>query len=374
MRFASRRDFFNSLLVESSRSEPIEALATLPGLVLRASRASDDPARDRYVRAHAQGTFFHLSGWRRAVERVYGHESLELLAWRGERLVGVLPLMLCRSFLGAPLLISTPYAVYGGPLGDDHDVVRRLAEYAQGLAEELRAGYLELRCVDDPGLALPGTDLYCTFLRELPSEREQVLARMPKKARAEARKARERHGLELGEGSWYLDDLQRLFLLNKHALGSPALPAEHFRALLDEFPGQVHVHLVRQGGTPLAAVMSFAFGETLIAYYAGTQPWADRTVSASNFMYLALQEWAVERGFKVFDFCRSRVHSGAFEFKRHQGFEPTLLQYRYHLVRRSRPPTFTPSNPRTAFQRTIWSKLPLWVAGSLSARLARYLP
>jgi hypothetical protein len=120
--------------------------------------------------------------------------------------------------------------------------------------------------------------------------------------------------------------------------------------------------------------MSFAFGRTLIAYYAGTQPWADRAVSASNFMYLALQEWAVEQGFRVFDFCRSRVRSGAYEFKRHQGFEPVPLHYRYHLVRRGQLPNFTPSNPRTALLRAAWSKLPLWLARSLSGRLARYLP
>ena len=91
---------------------------------------------------------------------------------------------------------------------------------------------------------------------------------MPKKARAEARKARERHGLELTPGVWYVDDLCRLFLLNKHVLGSPALPAQHFRAILEEFRGDVSVHLVRQKDVPLAAVMSFAFGDTLIAYYA----------------------------------------------------------------------------------------------------------
>ena len=120
--------------------------------------------------------------------------------------------------------------------------------------------------------------------------------------------------------------------------------------------------------------MSFAYGDTLIAYYAGTQPGADRTVSASNFMYMALQEWAVERGFRRFDFCRSRVGSGAFDFKRHQGFEPTQLHYCYHLARSRHPPTFTPSNPRTALLRQAWSRLPVWAARALSDRLARYLP
>lgn len=346
----------------------------VPALTVRAGRPADDGRRDAYVRAHPSGTFFHLAGWRRAIETVHGHEPLDVLAWRGERLVGVLPLMLCHGFFGRRALVSMPYAVYGGPLGDDAEVVRGLVDEGRRLARELSAGYLELRCVDDPGLDLVRGDLYATFLRELPESPDQVLARMPKKARAEARKGRERHGLELGSGHWYVDDLQRMFLLNKRQLGSPGLPAAHFRQILEEFDRGVTVHLVRRDGEPLSAVMSFAYGDTLIAYYAGTAPDADRRFSASNFMYMALQEWAVERGFRVFDFCRSRVDSGAFEFKRHQGFEPRPLPYRYHLERQRRPPSFTPSNPRTRVLREAWSRLPLWAARRLSDRLARYLP
>jgi FemAB-related protein (PEP-CTERM system-associated) len=343
-------------------------------LELRASLAADDARRDAFVRRHPRGTFFHLSGWGRVVERVHGHDGLDLLAWRGGELAGVLPLMLCRGPFGARKLISMPYATYGGPLGAESQVEHALVRRAAELGEELGAAYIELRCVDDPGLELVPSALYATFVRDLPGEPAGVLAGMPKKARAEARKAREKHALELSTGHWYLDDLRRMFLYNKHALGSPALPAAHFQALLAQFDRDVFVHLVRQGGTPLSAVMSFAYGDTLIAYYAGTQPGADRTYSASNFMYLALQEWAVERGFKRFDFCRSRIGSGAFEFKRHQGFTPQPLNYRYRLVRDRRPPNFNPSNPRTAVLRKAWSQLPLWLARALSERLARYLP
>jgi len=355
-------------------SIPESGLAAEPELVLRAGLSSEDDRRDAYVRAHPRGTFFHLAGWRRVIERVHGHDPVDLCAWRGERLVGLLPMMLCRGFFGSRQLISMPYATYGGPLGDDADVERLLVERARILAQELAVGHLELRCMEDPGLDLVPNALYCTFLRELPRDPEGVLALMPKKARAEARKARDRHGLELSNGHWYVDDLERMFLLNKRSLGSPSLPGAHFRAILTEFERFVSVHLVRQGERPLSAVMSFAHGDTLIAYYAGTQPGADRSYSASNFMYLALQQWAVQRGFRRFDFCRSRVGSGAFEFKRHQGFEPTPLNYRYHLVRRRGLPSFTPSNPHTAVLRAAWSRLPLWAARGLSERLARYLP
>lgn len=343
-------------------------------LEIRPADPADDPPRDDFVRAAGSGTFFHLAGWGRAVRGALGHRRRDLIARRGGQLVGVLPLMECRGLLGRARLISMPYAVYGGALGADREVQHALFAEAQRMALDARVGRLELRCREDPGLDLPGSELYATFVRALPGRPEEVLERTPKKARAEARKARERHGLELAEGLEHLPQLVRLFHRNKRSLGSPGLPPAFFQGLLAEFPGEVLVHLVRRGGEAAAAVMSFLFGDTLLAYYSGTAPGADRAWSASNFMYVALQEWCVERGLRRFDFGRSRVGSGAFAFKLHQGFEPAPLHYRYRLVRDGALPSLHPSNPRTRILRETWRRLPLWLTTRLSGPAARYLP
>lgn len=341
---------------------------------VRPFTAGEDEARDAFAKAHPKGSFFHLSGWRRAVERVFGHEGKDLVAWRDGEICGLLPLMRSPGLLGKSKLISTPFGVYGGQIGADAEVEQELLAAGVRLADTSRVGRLELRYLDDPGPELVGSDLYWVFIKDLPDTVEGVLAGMPKKARAEARKARKKHELELCEGRWYVEDLYRLFLRNKHTLGSPGLPPSFFRELLVQFPEDVYVHLVRRRREPLAAVMSFAFEGTLMAYYSGTQAGADRSFSASNYMYMALQEWAVERGFTKFDFGRSRKDAGAFKFKTNQGFEAQPLFYRYHLVRDRGLPAFNPSNPRTAVLRNTWSKLPLWAVRRLSDRLARYLP
>jgi len=347
---------------------------TMPGVDVRSSTPADDEERDRFVRGALGGTFFHLSGWRCAVERVMGHTGRDLLAHRDGDLVGVLPMMACRGLRGRTNLISIPYAVYGGAVGTDEEVRSALFLEAERQAVEDSVGHLELRCTEDPGLELLGSSLYSTFRRALPDEPEQVMALTPKKARAEARKARQRHGLELDLGPWFTPDLFRLFHRNKHDLGSPGLPVAFFTALQEEFPGQVAVHLVRRGKEPLAAVMSFLFGDTVLAYYSGTAAGADRNYSASNFMYVALQEWCVEQGYRQFDFGRSRRDSGAHAFKVHQGFEPAELHYRYRLVRSSAPPSLNPSNPKTRILTDTWRRLPIWLTRRLSVRASRYLP
>ena len=89
---------------------------------------------------------------------------------------------------------------------------------------------------------------------------------------------------------------------------------------------------------------------------------------------MALQEWCVDHGYRVFDFGRSRKDSGAFDFKRRQGFEPVDLQYRYRLLRDKGLPSLTPSNPKTKRIRETWSRLPLWLTTRLSTPASRLLP
>lgn len=383
----------------SGQPEPLPSLpeqpAPSPGVEIRASSAELDPERDAFVAGHPRGTLFHGSRWRRAINATFGHQGQDLLALQAGRVVGVLPLMLVPSLPSGQNLISAPYGVYGGPLGVDRAIETALLEAALGLARSLGVGRLELRCrepllglpvpapspEDPPAPRPPWKDphglyhsaLYWTFLRDLPESSQDVLGSLPKKARAEARKARERHGLKLVEGSWYLDDLHRMFVRNKHSLGSPSLPLRLFRTLLAIYGSDASVHLVHVDRKPLSAVLCFAHGDTLIAYYSGTAPDADRTYSASNFMYLALQEWAVAKGFRRFDFCRSRRDSGAFDFKRHQGFQPIPLDYAYAFIKKQGLPSFTPSNPRTKVLRDTWSRLPIALTERVSPLLARYL-
>ncbi|HKB16947.1 MAG TPA: peptidoglycan bridge formation protein FemAB, partial [Planctomycetota bacterium] len=65
--------------------------------------------------------------------------------------------------------------------------------------------------------------------------------------------------------------------------------------------------------------------------------------------------------------------TGASDFKKNQGFEPSPLHYRYVLVRRRRIPSFTPSNPQLAPLRRLWRAVPMRVTSLLSPRLSRWL-
>jgi FemAB-related protein (PEP-CTERM system-associated) len=360
--------------------EPVEPMRVRPLL------PGEDSRWDSYVSRHPQGTFFHRTGWARAVAEQWRHHQHHLVVEQGRRWAGVLPLFLTKSpFLGKNL-VSVPYAVYGGLLADDAAAQAALLERAEQLGRELGVGYVELRHLELRPGDRPRSPLYVTFRCDLPEDPAEVMARIPKKARAEVRcarepkapaiegKRRESFGIKVTpDGS--VDELFALFAENKRRLGSPALPKRWFQGLVDEFGKAVVIHrAVEPSGRTLAAVMSFCFKDTVYAYYSGS--WNDVNVTGvNNWIYCAIMEWAVEQGYRRFDFGRSRADSGPAKFKRNMGFEADALHYDYLLVGPgAKLPEFHPSNPKLALPRRIWSHLPMFVCNRLGGRLSRFLP
>ena len=102
---------------------------------VRPFREGDERRWDAFVRAHANGTFFHLSGWKRVIERTFGHHTYYLIAERGPAVTGVLPLTHVKSLLFGSSLISNAFSVRGGPIAEDPETLDslRLAEQKRSL-------------------------------------------------------------------------------------------------------------------------------------------------------------------------------------------------------------------------------------------------
>jgi FemAB-related protein (PEP-CTERM system-associated) len=355
---------------------PLRVREVLPG---------EDARWDAFVSRHPWGSFYHLTGWSRVVREVFHHQPHHLVVEQGRRWLGVLPLFLTRSpFLGRNL-VSVPYAVYGGVLADSEPAQQALLEHAAALARTLGAGYVELRHLEARPGERPRSPLYVTFRCQLPEDPQAVMALIPKKARAEVRRARASvdaggEGRAPGHGivvtpDGTVEELFALFADNKRRLGSPALPRRWFQGLVDEFGKAAVIHRARDPqGRTLAAVMSFCFKDTVYAYYSGSLTGINDT-GVNNLIYCEIMEWAVRQGYARFDFGRSRHDSGPAKFKKNMGFEAEPLHYEYLLVGEGATlPAFHPSNPRLDLPRRLWSKLPLRATHWLGARLSRYLP
>lgn len=345
-------------------------------LPLRVRRAGQQEHAlwDAFVAAHCAGSFFHTTAWLESVRAAFGHEIIYLVAGRGGRYAGVMPLACVRSLLGGTMLVSVPYAIYGGVVADDAVAGAALLAAARDEAERAGAGYIDLRSERAAFAELPRIDRYVTFKRRLPDTPQEVLTWLPRKARAAARNARDKFGLTVRFDDEQLPLVWRLYSQSMRRLASLNYPYRFFEQLIARSPSAHLVSVVYDGNRPLAGLVSFIHRTTVLPYFVGATDDAPR-FSAFNYIYLTLAERAVELGLRVFDLGRSRIaNRGCCDFKRFQGFEPTPLEYQCYTPPGRKPPNLTPSNPKFGLARWVWPKLPAAVTARLGAWLSKHVP
>jgi FemAB-related protein (PEP-CTERM system-associated) len=341
------------------------------GVIVREAGDADQAAWDAYVAEAPAATFFHRFGWRTAVRAAYGHPCPYLIAEEGGRISGVLPLVRIRSRLFGHSLISTAFAVYGGPVVDTPQAEQALVDRAVEIARAEGVDYLELRSQQPSGLGWAAKDqAYATFKRPISADGEANLKAIPRKQRAVVRKALDR-GL-VGEIDTDTDRFFALYATSVRNLGTPVFPRRWFDALRRAFPADSDILVVTAGGRPVAGVLNFYFRGEVLPYYGGGGVDA-RALGANDFMYYDLMCRAGAVGCTSFDFGRSKVGSGAYAFKKNFGFEPRPLHYEFWLPEGREMPDASPNNPKYRLMIAAWSRLPLAVANRLGPLISRSL-
>jgi len=331
-------------------------------------------AIEAFVAAHPDATPFHLPAWSMAIELGCGQPAHYLVAARGGGLVGVLPLTAMSSPLFGKALVSAGFGVGGGPLVSEPAAASALADAAWALAQKLRCPSVELRGGAAPGEGWTSDDTtYLGFARPLAADEAGELAAIPRKQRAEVRKALD-SSLTVTTGRDARDAKAhfRVYAESVRNLGTPVFPPRLFRAMLDRFGDAADILTVWDGDRPVASVLSlYAFG-TVYPYWGGGT-WAARSLRANDFMYFRLMQHARERGCMRFDFGRSKAGTGPAAFKKNWGFEGTPRTYFQRTAAGVARREINPMNPRYRMQVALWKKLPLWVANRAGPLIARGL-
>jgi FemAB-related protein (PEP-CTERM system-associated) len=342
---------------------------TLPDPEIRLLTAADTGRWDAYVAASPDATFFHRAGWGRVIEKSFGQKTHFLYAERDGRICGLLPLAHYKSRMFGNGLISCGCGMGGGPIADDDRVHAALDRQALGLMERLGATFLEYRRpVRRHADWAFRDDLYATFENTIEPGEAENLKQIPRKQRAVLRKAIE-SGLSADIDTG-IDRFYPLYATTVHRLGTPVFSKTYFRALLEEFGADCDILTVSHNGRPLSSVLSFYFRDRVMPYYAGSGPGA-REAGANDFMYWRLMRRAVERGYGVFDFGRSKVASGPYDFKRNWGFEPIPVVHEYRIADGGPLPDINPRNPKFRLFIAAWKRLPLSLANWVGPHIVR---
>lgn len=327
-------------------------------------------AWDAYVSANPDATFFHRGGWREVLEQGVGLRTHFLCAVDDGVIQGILPLAEVRSALFGSSIVSLPFCVYGGLVASSAAAASALDDAAQALAHTRRVGHLEYRNRERAHADWPAKTLYVTFRKGIEADHDANMEAIPRKQRRMVRQ-----GIKAELVSEVDSDNRRFFptyAWNVHRLGTPVFGRRYFDALRRVFGGDCEVLTVSRHGQTVASVMSFYFRDEVLPYYGGGLATA-RQHAAYDFMYWEVMRRAADRGCRVFDYGRSKLDSGSYDFKKNWGFEPQPLYYECKLIRARAVPQNNPQNPRYQNLIKLWQRLPLPVANAVGPYLARNL-
>ena len=347
-------------------------------LTLRTADLSDAAERVRigaWVHHHPEGTPFHLPEWSIAVARGCGQRSHYLLAERaGGEIAGVLPLTELHSPLFGRALVSAGFGVGGGVLAEVPGAVRQLTEVAVALAGRLSCTTVELRGGARPSKAWHADgDTYLSFVRPIAADDDAELLAIPRKQRAEVRRAL---GMDLEVrtegGPAALRDHYAVYAESVRNLGTPVFPRRLFAETLTAFGDAADLLSVHHQGRAVASVLSLYWRGTVYPYWGGGTRQA-RALRANDKMYFALMGHARARGCERFDFGRSKAGTGPAAFKKNWGFEAATLTYFKRTTNGSAPRSINPLDPKYSLQVRAWQRMPLWLANRVGPWIAKGL-
>lgn len=354
----------------------MNALPQAIGLSVRPVDLGDGAERarlDGFVTDHPAGTIFHRPQWSAAVERGTRQRACYLVAERGGAIVGVLPLTEIRSRLFGDALVSAGFATGGGVLADGDETAQALAEAGWAIAGQRGCPALELRGGHLPADWTRQEGVYASFARGLPADEAALLAILPRRQRAEVRRAREFGlGTSAGADGRHRDAHFRVYCESVRNLGTPVFPRRLFGAMLDAFGEEADIVAIWKDDRPLSTLLTFYFKGVCQPYWGGGTAEA-RNWRANDLVYFEAMRRGLERGCTRADFGRSKVGTGPWQRKKIWNFEETPLVYAVRTADGRRARTVNPLSPKYRLQVAAWQKLPLWMANRLGPVIARGL-
>lgn len=260
---------------------------------------SDEPSWQTYLNSYPDATIYHTLEWRDIIHYEYGFETLYLLAKEGGKVVGILPMFLVKNLRGRRL-VSLPFSIYGGPLGDTGEVVSVLIEKSIELVRNGTASSLEIRphkaIGDNIGLVSSewgiGTNIDLTVgidaLWKGLTDRNDVNRAI-------------RKGLNFRiSDSEGIEGFYRLQLMTRKRFGLPTPTLKYYKSFFEKMPGMVKLALVENGNSPVAGGIFFSHKKTVL-YVLGASDHRCLSSRPNDLLIWEMIKWGSENGYKTLD-------------------------------------------------------------------------
>lgn len=329
---------------------------------------------DEYVKQSPEGTFYHLTGWKKVIEKTLRLKPIYLMALNNaDEIIGILPLFFMRDIVGRTYLVSIPFSAYAGVCTHEEDIKTRLFDKAKELAYENKVQYLEIRQLCEEVYKLPTKKDFVSMRLKLERD-EEILwkSSLDLYARKRVRKASKK-GITVDFGKNYLDEFYEILSANVRDLGSPNYPKLFLKNFIEEFSDTANLIVARYQNKIIGGMIFVGYKNIILGTWAASLREYNK-LGPNDLVYWEAIRYACKDGYDYFDFGRSSLNSGTFDFKKKWGAQPMQLYYQYFFNKSQKIPKVSASENKYQLAISLWKKMPISVANVLGPRLIRYLP
>lgn len=326
----------------------------------------DEKKWDQFVLNSTQSNYCHLLKWRDIIQQSYKYSPLCLVAKENDEIKGILPLILIKSKIFGNKIVSMPFLDSGGIVAKEPIVFKCFIDYLKKYLKSNQFNSFQLRQSKQEDLGVSSNLSDVTFILKLNKNSDIIWSKLDKKTRNQIRKANS-YNLELHTGHQCLKDFYKLYQKSMKRLGTPTHSLGFFQNILQVFPEQTKIFMVKFKNKFIASAILFEFNHIL------ANPWAaadakSRSLNANNFLYWEIIKYACQNNFKYFDFGRSHKNSGTFHFKKQWSADIKQLFYYQE--------PFKQKTDREKYRSLakVWSKLPLLLTNFIGPKLRKYIP
>lgn len=334
---------------------------------------------DEYVHAHPESHLSHRWAWRQIFKESFGHESTYLVARQAQKIVGLLPLTLVKSFLFGSAWISTPYLNGGGVLSSSEEAKELLLQKALELFSNSKTNYIELRHRSNifQSSKLQTRSHKVVSILSLPNDSKSLFDSFPSKLRSQIRKPQKmgmtakaytKNEINLKA----LENFYYVFSTHMRDLGTPVYPKIFFDKIIQSFRQECSLFTVSDQNRLVSAAITISHRGICEIPWASSLKNAHRS-SPNMLLYWKALETAVEQGHSEFDFGRSTTDSGQHRFKQQWGTRDLPLTWHYSIGE-GQIPDINPKSAKFSFLVQCWQQLPLPIANTVGPWISRSLP
>ncbi len=285
---------------------------------------------DKFVDSHPYGSIYHLSSWKKVIEKSFKHIKGNILAIcdnESNKIMAGLPIYNVRSGITGDRLVSVPFALFSDPLVSTPEDIKTLLPSIFEMHKQKETSFIEFRTLkcdylaDNLNFGMSNYNKHHFLL--LDRNPDQLFKSFHKKAvRVPVLKAMKNNiGLKLGETEADLSEFYKIYFMSRKRLGLPSIPYKFFRSLWEVFYSLRRITLL------LAVFEGRVIGGSILLKYKdsvniefGCDNIKFRHLCVNQFLDWETVKLAYSDGFKLLSFGRTSCNnSGLMVYKNRWG-------------------------------------------------------